>query len=154
MVTLNHTSGTNADHAAVPVLAGDHQRVGVLPLGSRVNLAVDFFEDALLLELSVAVELAEAHRHLAGAGSVALGEKLDDALGHVHASSGVQTGGNAKGDVASAQGAGAIQLADGEQRSQSGVPRIAQAFQSEFGEHPVLTNERDSVGNSSDSDYL
>ena len=155
MIALDNAGGANTDHAAMPVLSGDDERVGVFPLGRRVDLSVDFVEDLLLGQLAVAVELAQLRGHFGGASFIFFGKELDDALGHIHASGGVQAGRDAKCNVAGAERARAVELAAWPaERLQSGIARIAQALQAELGEDAIFSDQRDGVGDGRDGNNL
>src|ERR1035437_529855 len=102
-IALHNTRGANADHAAMPAFALQHQAVSLSHLGRGFNFALNFVQDALLFLLPVAVELIEPNGYLRRFGCILLGEQLDDVLGHVHAAGGVQARRYAEGDVAGAQ---------------------------------------------------
>ena len=111
VIAFDHAGGADADDAAVPVLAVDDHAVRVFHFRRASICLMNVVDDALLFLLAVAVELVQLQRHLGGPGAVLFGEQLDDALGDVHASGGVQARGDAKGDVAGTERARAVELA-------------------------------------------
>src|SRR5271165_5663190 len=112
---LHHARSANADDPAMPAFTLQHQTVGVLQLRRGFHSGVDFIGNALLRLLAVAVELVKLQRHLGRLRSVLLGEQANDALGHVHATGGVEPRSYAERDVTGAQRARAVKIAIGEQ---------------------------------------
>ncbi len=117
-------------------------------------MSVDLFENLLLGELAVAVQLAELGRHFRGTSFIFLGEQSDHAFGHIHASGGIQARCDAKCDVAGAERARAVELAAGQECFQSGIARIAKALQAELGKNAVFADQWHGVGDGRDSDNL
>src|SRR5208283_1511354 len=99
---LHYPRGADTDDAAMPALPFQHQAVSILQLGRGLDPGMNFLDDALLRLLAIAVELVQFHRHLGGLRRVLLGDWPVNPLGHINATSGVQSRSHAKRDVAGA----------------------------------------------------
>src|SRR3954469_6052064 len=103
-IFFDDTGCGNADHATMPTFAIHDDAVGVTKFGTRLQRRIDLFEDARFFTLAIAVQLVQLLREIARFGGIAGAEEVDDVAGDVHASGGVETGRDAEGDVAGADG--------------------------------------------------
>ena len=92
------TRGDDADHALMPFLAREHERVA-LGGGEGVHLLDGAAEDILLDALALAVEVAQLAGEPLGLGGVLREQELGGQLRAAHASGGVDAGGEDEADL-------------------------------------------------------
>ena len=154
-VALDYARGNNPNHAAVPVVAIEHQAVGLTLGGIAIQPLLYFFNDACLFVLPLGVELVQLGRNFLRLRHLANGEQGNDIVGDIHASGGVEAGSDAEGDI---RGRGRASVAANrrhlEKRLQSRIHRLAQALETQLGQHAIFAGERHCVGNGGDGHHL
>ena len=118
---FDHARGQNADDAAVPAFAVDHQQmVGVqLRIGRQTGFDGD--ERSGFRVSALAVEPFQLGGQFGGTGRVAGGEQLDHLAGHVHAPRGIDARSQPEGHVECGDGFGSwVQGGGGKQSAQAG----------------------------------
>src|SRR5215469_9400557 len=90
-VALNHASRRDADDAAVPSLAINHDAVCIAEFRFLFEALRDGLENSALFFLALAVELVEATGDFFRAYGIFHAEELYNVTGNVHAAGGVQT---------------------------------------------------------------
>ena len=111
-------------------------------------------QDAALFLLAVAIELVEFVGNLTGPRGVLHAEEFDDVAGHIHPARSVDARRDAEGDFPGVERPAVGEFRDFEQRLEAGVHRRSQTFQSQPGEHPVFSGERDGIGDRRDRNHF
>src|ERR1700677_3150229 len=70
VITLDHASGSDADHAAVPAFAIDHNTVGFAQFWIAGNPFFNRAQDAALFLLAIGVEAIQFRGQLTGASFI------------------------------------------------------------------------------------
>src|SRR5882757_4181987 len=153
-IALNNPRGCDADDTAMPALPLDHGAVGGTQAGISVHSLDDGSEDLTLGFLALVVELVEASSNFAGLRRIFGGKEIDHAAGHIHTSGGVDARADTEANVPSREWPFAVELCHLEKSFESGVDRLAQTSEAEFGEDAVLSGKWDYVGNGADGGDL
>ncbi len=147
----------DADHAAVPSLAGDDEHRSRSDFGIGLDHLARLGDDVLLFLASARVldlELFGEAARLVGHPLVGGQQQPRRDVGRAHAAGGVDPRREHEGDVV------AVDLLAGqaggvEQRAQADLVRsLRQHLQAELGDHAVLADERDDVGERADGGDL
>src|SRR5258708_39869545 len=103
MVTLNHACGRNANHAAMPALAVDHDAVGLAQSGIAVDAIVDCAQDSAFLFLALGVEPVKFAGQSPGARDILFAEQIDHSASYIHASGSIDAGSDAERNFGGAE---------------------------------------------------
>src|SRR5260370_7331028 len=83
-VALDHAGGNDSNHATVPVVAIEHQAVGLALGGIAIQSLLDFFNDARLFILPLGIELVQLGGNLPSLRHLPAGEQGDHFLRATH----------------------------------------------------------------------
>ena len=150
IVALNHARGCYADDAAMPAFAVQHNAKGIAERRVAADALFERPQNAPLFFLAAGVELVEFAGQLAGTRRIFHAEKFDHIAGYIHAAGGIDAGRDTKPNFGGSGRAIRRNLRDFEQRFQSGIHRVAQCIQTEFGEDTIFAGERNRIGDGGD----
>src|SRR5580704_1427645 len=130
-VALHHPGGSDADYAAVPALAIDHDAESFAQSRIFFETHCDRLQNSALFFLTVAVQLVEAIGNFARPRWIFYAEKLDHVPGYIHTPGGVDAGRDAERNFSGGKRP-AAELRKFKQRLKARIDRRTQAFQSQF----------------------
>ena len=151
-VPLDEPRGDDADHALVPVLAGDDVAAAAAAgIGPRLDLGGRRAEDPVLDGLALAVQVLELLGELLGLARVVGEEQRERRLGPAEPAGGVDPRSEPEADRALVAGR-RIDAGDAHQRAQPGLLGLREPAEAEQRERAALVDERDDVGDGRERD--
>ena len=154
MVALDEARGDDADHALVPVRAGDGVRAPGSLLGRPgLDLGDGLAQDPALDRLALAVQLFERVGEPAGLRLVLCEQQLERFARVPEASGGVQARREAEPDGAGVD-SGRVDAGALHERAQPGLRGARERAEPGDRERPVLVDERDDVGDRREGDEV
>ena len=143
-------TGNDADDARMPLLA--HEHVGAA-IPERADLGLGLPRDPLLDGATLGVQRVELARDLGGALPVLGDEQLERGVGAANPAGGVQARGEPEAERAGVEVA-RVGAGDRDERPDPRLPARRQCLEALLDEPPVLTAERDEVGDRGERDEI
>ena len=152
---LDNARGENADDAAMPPIAVDHEEPVGCNFGVGAETGFDDGERSGLDVAAFAIEALQLCGQLDGTVGVARRKKLDDVGRDVHAAGGVDARGEAKGDIEAGDLlACRVERSSGEERAETGADGTAELTQAECGDGAIFAVEGHGVSDGGDGRHL